>query len=596
MAYQRNDKIIARKFYQYLIPTVLMILAMQFGSLADGIVIGNFLGSDALSATSLALPAVFLVEVPAMMIAAGASIVGANFIGKRMIKEASQTFKLAMFLSFAMSLPFILIGIFAGDAIAGFFAGQFTDLIPMIAQYVKVYAFQAPILGVGITLAYFLPSDNNPNLGAAFFVICNVVHIGTEILFCVLLDKSVAMWGAAASTGIGMVAGCLVFIPYLKSKKRVIDLKVPFRGSFAHAGFLFKSGSASGALTALSFVYYLVLNIAATNYLGANEMPLFAMLSNFSFVIDIFVLGILQIMPSVISSLFGEKDYYGIRSVCRRVLLLSMGVTAVLTAISMIWPGLFFNIFGVDLASISQGSTIDPLLVVRIYCCSFLIYTANRYLVTYYPSIFHNAPALLGNSIRIGLIGPLAIFFLLRSMGVMGNAVGVIVMEGGTLIAIVAFVLIGKKLGKFEGKGLLLLPAVRKEELIELSVPAKREEISKIVEELQGKALEIGGDEKAAAMLAVASEEIISNTIQYGYKRNAASHYIDVSLSKAEGGLLVRIRDDGIAFDPTSQLKEGEDEEMSFKGIEVVRKVATEFKYLRLLNTNNTIMEIAIGK
>ena len=60
--------------------------------------------------------------------------------------------------------------------------------------------------------------------------------------------------------------------------------------------------------------------------------------------------------------------------------------------------------------------------------------------------------------------------------------------------------------------------------------------------------------------------------------------------------MLVRIRDDGIAFDPTSQLKEGEDEEMSFRGIEVVRKVATEFKYLRLLNTNNTIMEIAIGK
>ena len=42
--YRRNDKIIRRKFYQYLIPTVLMVLAMQFGSLADAIVIGNFLG------------------------------------------------------------------------------------------------------------------------------------------------------------------------------------------------------------------------------------------------------------------------------------------------------------------------------------------------------------------------------------------------------------------------------------------------------------------------------------------------------------------------------------------------------------------------
>ena len=91
-SYSRNDKIIRRKFYQYLIPTVLMVLAMQFGSLADAIVIGNFLGDGALSAASLALPVVFLVEIPGMMIGTGASIVGANYIGKRLIKEASQTF------------------------------------------------------------------------------------------------------------------------------------------------------------------------------------------------------------------------------------------------------------------------------------------------------------------------------------------------------------------------------------------------------------------------------------------------------------------------------------------------------------------------
>lgn len=593
--YQRNDKIITRKFYQYLIPTVLMILAMQFGSLADAIVIGNFLGDNALSAASLALPAVFLVEIPGMMIGAGASIVGANFIGKRMIKEASQTFKLAIFLSFALSLIFIPIGLLAGDAVAAFFAGSFNELIPMISQYIKVYACQAPILGIGITLAYFLPSDNNPNLGAAFFVICNVVHIAAEVLFCIFLDASVAMWGVAASMGIGMIAGCAVFIPYFKSKKRVIDLRVPLRGSFGHVRALLKSGSATGALTALSFVYYLVLNIAATNYLGAKEMPLYAMLMNFSFVIDIFVLGILQIMPSVISSLFGEKDYYGIRSICRRALLLSMGVTVLLTAISMIWPNLFFMMFGVDLAGVMEGATVDPLLVVRIYCCSFVLYTFNKYLVYYYPSIFHNAPAVLSNTVRTGLIGPLAIFFLMQGMGVMGTSIGVIVMEGGTILAVIAFVLIAKKLGKYEGSWLLLLPSVKKEEQIELSVPAKKEEIGKVIEVLQENALKIGGDMKAATMLAVASEEIISNTILYGYKRKSESNYIDISLSKADGALLVRIRDDGIAFDPTSQLEEEEDD-MSFHGIDVVRKVATEFKYLRLLNTNNTIMEIALGK
>lgn len=592
--YRRNDKIIRRKFYQYLIPTVLMVLAMQFGSLADAIVIGNFLGDSALSAASLALPVVFLVEIPGMMVGVGASIVAANYIGKRLVKEASKTFKLAMFLSFVVSLIFIPIGALAGDAVSKLFAGSFQELAPMISQYIQVYAYQAPILGIGITLAYFLPSDNHPQLGAVFFIIANVVHVGTEILFCIFLDPSVAMWGVAASTGIGMLAGMLVLIPYIKSKRRVVDLKTPFKGSFKLTAELLKAGSSTGALTLLSFVYYLVLNIAATSYLRGMEMPLYAMLTNFSFVIDIFVIGVLQIMPSVVSSLFGEKDYFGIRSICRRVLLISMGITLVLTIISMTFPELFFSMFGVDLATIRDGMSIDPLMVVRIYCLSFLAYTANKYVVYYYPSIFVNGPAVLSNVFRMGLIGPVTIFFLMMALGVNGFSYGVIIMEAGALLLVILFILIMKKLGRYSGKGLLLLPANETSGVqIDLSIPAKTDEVSKIVEELQRYAYEISQNETASAMLALASEEIITNAISYGYKHHGPSRYIDVNITKTEEGLLVRIRDDGIAFDPT-EYQPGDEEEMKFHGIEVIRKVAKDFKYLRVLNTNNTIMEISL--
>lgn len=595
-SYSRNDKIIRRKFYQYLIPTVLMVLAMQFGSLADAIVIGNFLGDSALSAASLALPVVFLVEIPGMMIGTGASIVGANYIGKRLIKEASQTFYLAMFLSFVSSLIFFPVAIFAGNQIAGLFAGSFGELTPMISQYIQVYAYQAPILGVGITLAYWLSSDNHPNLGAAFFIITNIVHVGAEILFCVFLSPDVAMWGVAGSMGIGMLAGMSVLVPYIRSKKRVVDLKTPFRGAFSLTKPLLKSGSSSGALTLLSFVYYLVLNIAATSYLQGMEMPLYAMLTNFSFVIDIFVIGILQIMPSVVSSLFGEKDYFGIRAICKRVFLIAMGTTVVLTAVSMIFPELFFAMFGVNLSSIRDGLTIDPLFVVRIYCLSFLFYTVNKYIVYYYPSVMLNGPSLLSNVLRMGAVGPVSIFFLMMGLGVMGFSYGVILMEGAGALLVFFFILIMKKLGRYPGKGVLLLPASeKKESQVDLSVPAKEEEISAVVEALQNAAFEISKDETAAAMLALAAEEIIANTIAYGYRHHGPSQYIDVNLAKTEQGILVRIRDDGIAFDPTTY-QPGDEEDMRFQGIEIIRKVAKDFKYLRLLNTNNTIIEIPMGE
>lgn len=601
LSLSRNDKTLRRKFYHYLIPTVLMVLAMQFGSLADAIVIGNFLGEDFLSASSIALPIVFLTQIPAMLLGSGVAIVAANFLGKRMVKEASQAFKVSVFLGFVVSLVFIPLGIFASEPVAKLLAGNFQELVPMIAQYMAIYCYQAPIFGVGIVLAYFLPSDNSPNLGAAYFVICNVVHIATEIVFCLTLDKSVVMYGVGASTGIGMVAGFVVLIPYFKSKRRSIDLTVPLKGGFRYFKDVFKAGSSSGLLTLLTFVYVLVLNFAATAYLKPAELPVYAMLTNFSFVIDIFLLGVLQVMPSVISALYGEKDYFGVRSLARRVFILAIAITSVLTAISMAFPELFFYIFGTDLNAIrdatsSDPSLADPLFVIRIYCISFLLYAVNKYFSYYYPSIMINAPALAGNAFRVGLVGPIAIYFLMQAMGISGFAYGVIIMEAAALVIALIWVYVGRKTKRYSGKGVLLLPSTKKNpDMIDISIPAEEANISEAVEQLQKYALELSHDEKAAAMLALATEEIIANTIAYGYRRRTLVRYIDVNVSKTENGMLVRIRDDGVTFDPTAFVA-GDEEEMRFHGIEVVRKVASDFKYLRVLNMNNTIMEISVAK
>lgn len=592
--YVRNSSIIRRKFYQYLWPTVLMVLAMQFGSLAESILIGNLLGEEALSAASLALPAVLLSQVPAILIGTGAGIVGANYIGKREIDKASKTFKMALLVGALSSLVFIPLGLFAVDPAAKAIAGNFQELAPMISQYMKMYAFQAPLFALGIAFAYFLPSDNNPILGAAYFAILNLAHLGALVAFCLTLPREFSMFGVGGSMGIGFLAGFIVLWPYAKSKTRTIDLKVSLKGGKELILPFLKAGSSAGVLTLLSFVYYLVMNLTATAYLDPAEVPVFAMMSNFAFVIDLVVLGILQVMPSVVSSLYGEKDYFGVRVVLRRVFLIAMAAAGVLTLISMIAPQLFFYMFGVSLEEASLGPN-DPLLIIRLYCASFLIYTANRFLVTYYPSILINPPALFGNAIRIGLIGPLALFFFMRAFGAIGDAYGTLLMEGATLGATLLFLLFYKKKKGLPGKSLLLLPEDKGDaKRIDLSIPAEEGEVSAIVEQIQAEAESLCGDKVAAALLALASEEIIANTIAYGYKRKHSSRYIDVSLSYNGEALLVSIRDDGVAFDPTIYQKD--EEGMRYHGIEVIRQVAKTFRYFHLLNTNNTIMEIALSK
>ena len=598
ISYSRNDKIVKRKFYQYLLPTVLMVVAMQIGSMADAIVIGNFVGEAALSASSLALPIIYLLEVPAFGLATGGSIVAANMIAKRDVQGASKVFKITILLAFLISLLFIPFGIWGSDWVASLLVGNFPQLQTLVSQYLMVYFFQIPLVSVGLVLAFFLPSDNHPNLGAAFFIVANVFHIGSEILFTTLGPDSFKMIGAAMSMGIGMVAGCLVFIPYFKSKNRTVDLTTKLKGALAYTKPIFRSGSAMMLTTFLFFVVSLVINLAATQYLTLeSEMALLAMLSNFAFVIDLFITGILQIIPSVVSALYGEKDYFGIRVIVRKVLILSIGVAVALTILSVAVPQLFFLIFGVNLSSMETDFAslrlIPPLTMVRIFVLAFLFYTLNKFVLTYYPSIFINSPSLVSTAAKNALLGPVLDYVMIMTMGIFGYALANVIIEAGALGLTIVFILIGKRVGRLKGSGLLLLPDSKKgDEYLDISIPGERSEISKATQELQAYAGSICHDEKAAAMLAVASEEIIANVIQYGYSKAKRTNYIDINVTRLDDHLIVRIRDDGVAFDPTSYQA---NEEFDYSGIEVIRKIASHFEYLRILNTNNTIIEIAIG-
>ena len=595
--HERSVALIRKRFYAYLIPGIIMVMAIQFGSLADGIIIGNFVGEAALSASSLALPVVYISQAPAILIAVGASIVVANLLGKRKIDDASRVFKLSMLVGFLFCMLFVPVGIFAAEPISRFLAGDgFQDLVPLITDYSMAFLIQSPIIAVSFIFAYCLASDNSPNLSAAFFIIGNLAHAGLELLFC-FLAKSVPFFGdhvllwAALALGLGLLIGFVVLIPYIRSKNRLLKFKRGFAGVLPNFRTVLTSGLTSGGSFLLLAVYSLFLNIAAVTYLtDGSTLAVFAMMQNFVFVVDLFVTGVMQIVPNIVGALYGEKDYFSVKAIAKRALFISLLIAAALTAISEIYPDLFFYMFGVDIQAAMES--LDARLIIRIYCISFLIYTLNKFVATYYPSILINMPGIVAQIVRNGVVGIPVLYFSIAASGAMGYCYGTIITEASALLLTVAFIVIMKAAHKYPEGGLWLLPNFKPNEFVEFSFPPVEKEIGNFSEELQRYASSMGLDDVAAAKVGLAGEEIIDNVIKYGskngWKKDAS---IDVSLSKVEDTLILRVRDDGIAFDPTSS--EVSSDELEFTGIEVLRKIAKAINYVRVLNTNNTFIELA---
>ena len=53
---ERNANLINKKIHQYILPGVLMTVAMQLGNVVDGMIVGNLLGSSAMAAIEISMP------------------------------------------------------------------------------------------------------------------------------------------------------------------------------------------------------------------------------------------------------------------------------------------------------------------------------------------------------------------------------------------------------------------------------------------------------------------------------------------------------------------------------------------------------------
>lgn len=96
---------------------------------------------------------------------------------------------------------------------------------------------------------------------------------------------------------------------------------------------------------------------------------------------------------------------------------------------------------------------------------------------------------------------------------------------------------------------------------------------------------EQGLPQKAVINLNICLDELLNNTISYGYKDQEA-HTITVELSLADDALVAEIRDDGEPFDPREVAPPAFDGRIGGLGVHFVRSLMDEIDYQRVGSLN----------
>lgn len=581
---ERNAFLINRKIHQYILPGVLMTVAMQLGNVVDGMIVGNLLGADAMAAIEISMPVLLLLQMPAMMLAMGGAAEAAVLLGKRDMKKAGGVFSASLAAGIAISLVFALFTPFLPGPLALALSGNET-LAALAEPYIMVNFGGIPFLTAAIIFCYFMNADNHPQLGSALFIIANAVNLVLDFVF--IKGFHMGMAGSALSTVVGYLVGMVTVVFYFRSGQRMLRLQKLDKHTFRNIGLAAKAGIPSAAFTLMSALKSVIINSAIVRILGNDAMAIYSVCANAVLIAELCVGGIIGLIQNIAGILYGERDYFGIRVLCKRVLTYSYIAIAALLLVFLAVPQVIAGLFG-----ITEGDMLTLCkMALRIFACSFPFYVYNKFLMSYYQTILQ--PGL--STVVTVLQGFLVIVpFTLAGIflwGLTGVCLMAVASEAVTILVSSLYRIRGQHKGKYETGGVYMLPEVMDEKSLDCSVGNDLDEVIAFREKLLLFCADNHIAEHDAKTLSFAVEELAANIVQYGY-RSDRENYMDISFTIQDDKYLLRIRDDGVPFNPLEYQEQ--EQEVTVGGIALLKKMALGFRYMRVLNMNNTVIELDI--
>ncbi len=278
-----------KRIVVFTIPMLIGNIAQQLYSTVDSIVVGKYVGDNALAAVGSAGPILNLLLVLFMGVSMGTSIMVSQYYGAKQREELSLTIGNSITLTALASLIIMVVSLFVTRPLLELLNTP-DSIIDWCHSYLLIL-----FLGSMGSAFYNILSGVLRGLGDAFsalvyLLIATVINIALDVLFVAQFNMGVS--GVALATIIAQAVSSILCFLRLKKMTDVFDLKPSYmklRGKFS--GGIIRLGLPSGITQAIFSMAMIVVqsltNSFGEQFIAANVIIMrvdgFAMLPNFSF-------------------------------------------------------------------------------------------------------------------------------------------------------------------------------------------------------------------------------------------------------------------------------------------------------------------------
>ncbi len=579
---KRTGSILKVEFFRFLLPTVMSIMAMSLNEFVDSIIVSNLINSDAMSLITMASPLVTAYGVVYTLLGIGGAALYAVCSGRHETKKADSVFSVTLFTAIAVSFVIFAGGLLFSTPLSSLMC-KASEYYSSFVPYVRGLVLSAIVIIPVQVILYFMPAFGRPGTGTAINITANVINLLMDYVYIEICGFGLE--GAAYATLTGYAAGFFILL-YLHIRKK---LRLPFAKVKRHEFRILGETISTGLSSAMNQIGYCI-KIAFVNYLafalaGMSGVTTFSVCMQAVSMVSILIGGVIDATIPMAASLYGQRDFSGIRLLMKTAMIVQFVSNALALAFFEIYPQIVLNMYNVT------GDMAGPaVLGLRIFSLSFIFRGFILMYMCLFPVIGRKIYAFV-ISLFDGFLGIIPLSLILTDFhGINGLWEAFAILPALMLIIILAvnIFISARSNGKYS-KFMLIEKEDTNVPVFDCTIYMSREDISDLADRIQSFCMAEKLETRLSTMTALVSEEMSVYTLENSKDTELKS--IDIILKIFPEYVLMDFRSIGKPFDISSIPETGND----FSSMSVLRKASSSFEYNYTLGMNQTRIKVARG-
>ena len=579
---------IKRIFKNMLLAQIASSASVTICMLVDSIMIGQFLGVDAVAAYGIASPVLFIFAAFGALMSTGIQVVCSKSLTKGDSKATNDCYTVSIVLALAVSVTGLIAVYAATNPICSLLgAKEGTVVFDLTKNYLRGFMFGAPgFILAQILVPFMLLSNNRSRLVVAVSVM-TVSDILMDFLNVLLFNGG--MFGMGVASALSYYFALMIAAVYLLSKRCIY--KFDFRSfRFRNIAVVLKNGIP----TAVNQICY-TLEVFAINQIllsggHSDGVAVYSVLSTVGSLCFAIGSGIGTVSLALAGVFYSEEDKNSLHSLVSIFVKYAFWLDLIAMIVFMVFAGPIMGMFIADKKRALALGTI----ALRIFLLCLIPSSINSSFKNYYLGIERTGLSEVISFLQNLFFPVLAALILNGVFGMRGVWFAFLAGEMLTLVVICA--VSWTKYGRmaFTAPAFSLLDAdfgISDDDIIDIPLTSM-EQVTNAAEEASNFCVAHEGDVKTRARLSLCIEEMGTNIIKHGFS-DGKEHNMQLRVIYKKGSWLICFRDDCKSFDPVKYRKKHTfDNSYSRMGLRLVFETAKDIRYVNALGLNNLTISI----